>query len=495
MIANNGLKTLIIRYSGELTTKGKGTRKVLQKALIRNLREALSENGISESPVAFRERAFVHQVQDQAAEIASRVFGVQSASLAIPFEAKDLKTTVEEAKKVFAPLVASKTFAVRARLVGGTSGYEWSGTKLERELGTALLPFASRVNLSNPEFTALVETHRSQLFAVTHTHKGPAGLPFSGEGRALALVSGGYDSAVAAWKIMRRGVHVDFIFFNLGGVEHAKETLKVSKLLANQWGYGVRPRFFWLEFDQIVSEIKLHCNARYWQIVLKRLMFRASSIITENANYDALITGEAIGQVSSQTLRNLTVISEATDLTILRPLIGSNKSDIIQLSKHIGTEELSAKVQEYCALNRKNPSTSAPSEVIASEERLISSDLLHEIVGNAHILDIKSTQIESNRNNSSAIKVVPNGAIVIDVRPKQMYANWHLENALSLEWNQAISGYKSFSKANCYLICCEYGLLSGHLVEMMNKVGLEAYHLEGGISSHRKELKGFKKSQ
>ena len=182
-------------------------------------------------------------------------------------------------------------------------------------------------------------------------------------------------------------------------------------------------------------------------------------------------------------------------MTVLRPLIGSNKSDIIQLSRHIGTEKISAKVQEYCALNRKNPATSARSVIIAQEESLISSELLHDIVLNAHRLDIKSTGIESDEGELNSTTTIPRGVVIVDVRPKKMFLNWHLEEALWLEWNQALDGYKTFSREKRYLICCEYGLLSRHLVKQMNKVGLDACHLAGGISTYRKELDRSKKVQ
>lgn len=480
-------KTLILRYSGELTTKGKGTRRRFQGSLLRNLRDALATHGVHNEAVAFHERIFVEDVPRAALDTACRVFGLQSASLAESFEATDLASTIVEAKRIFAPLVAGKRFAVRAKTVGGSSGYEWSGGKLERELGAALLPDSGGVDLSQPEVTARVETHLGRLFAVTETRRGPGGLPMGDEGRALALVSGGFDSAVAAWQMMRRGVRVDFLFCNLGGAPHAAGTLRVMKLLADRWAYGTHPRFIWLEFDPVVSALRAHCTPRYWQILLKRLMLRAATRVAESSDYDALVTGEAVGQVSSQTLRNLAAISEATPLTILRPLVGANKDEIIGLARHIGTEEASAQVEEYCALNRKSPATAAKLEALLEEETQLPDGLLAEVLESSQRLDLRSTEIDFDSARQNAVDKVPPGAVVLDVRPRALFESFHLDGALSLEWSQAIEAFESFSKDQPYLVCCEYGVLSAHLVERMRALGFEAFHLEGGVRAMRRQ--------
>jgi len=168
-----------------------------------------------------------------------------------------------------------------------------------------------------------VEVRDDRAFFYTEAVAGPGGLPLGAEGRALALVSGGFDSAVAAWRMMKRGLALDYAFFNLGGSQHQRDVLRVAKLL------------------------------------LKRLMLKASEQIAQELGVRALVTGEALGQVSSQTLQNLVVITEATELLVLRPLLGLDKEEIVAQARAIGTYEISASVQEYCALVPRKPATRA----------------------------------------------------------------------------------------------------------------------------------------
>ena len=150
-------------------------------------------------------------------------------------------------------------------------------------------------------------------------------------------------------------------------------------------------------------------------------MLRAATEVAETSDYDALVTGEAVGQVSSQTLRNLAVISKATPLTILRPLVGANKDEIIGLARHIGTEEASAQVEEYCALTRKSPATAAKLDALVVEEAQLPHGLLDGVLESAQRLDLRSTEIDFESARENAVDKVPPGAVVLDVRPRALF--------------------------------------------------------------------------
>src|SRR5690606_12565058 len=167
------------------------------------------------------------------------------------------------------------------------------------------------------------------------------------------------DSAVAAWLMLKRGVQLDYVFCNLAGDAYERSVALVAKVLADDWSYGTRPRLHVIDFGPVLDDLRAKSRPRYWQVVLKRLMYRAGDHVAQEARAQGLVTGEAIGQVSSQTLVNLAAIDRASSLPVFRPLIGFDKMDIVELSRRLGTFELSSKVQEYCAIAPGNPATAA----------------------------------------------------------------------------------------------------------------------------------------
>ncbi len=486
MSATDSSPLVIVRYSGELSTKARETRRRFLTLLLRNLREALRSSGI-ESPIErFHERAFIRSGGTRSLEVASRVFGVQSAALGMPFSVGALDETVARCREFFAPLVRGKRFAARAKIVGSRRDVSWSSVEFERALGAALLPIASGVDLSRPEVVAGVEVHRDRGFAITETRAGPAGLPIGSEGRALVLLSGGYDSAAAAWQLMRRGVRPDYFFCTLGGEEHARGALRVAQVLQERWAHGSDPKFVLLEFDAIVEKLREHTRPRYWQILLKRFMFAAADAVAREQKIDVLATGEAIGQVSSQTVRNLAVIEEVTSRPVLRPLAGMNKDDIIALTRRIGTADISDKVQEHCSLDASEPTTGARSAVAAEYEAGLPPGLLEEALEGAQVLRVRDFHATDADDSAFCATEPAAGTTVLDVRPRPLYDAHHIPGALSLPWDQALRGYASFDVAQRYTVCCEYGFLSAELARRMRAKGFSCVHLSGGMRRHRK---------
>src|SRR5262249_26563879 len=148
------------------------------------------------------------------------------------------------------------------------------------------------------------------------------GLPIGSEGRAVALVSGGFDSAVAAWLMLRRGVALDYVFCRLGGPTHQYGALRVLQGLGERWSYRDTARVHVVPFEPVVDQIRAATRPALWQLVLKRLMYRTACAVARERHGQAIITGEALGQVSSQTLRNLRALDGRLPLPILRPLVG-----------------------------------------------------------------------------------------------------------------------------------------------------------------------------
>lgn len=433
------------------------------------------------------DRIFVHGAPTEALEVLSNIFGLQSISAALRTSDSTLPDIVRTGVRLFAPLVNEQSFAVRARFVGERSPVRFSSGDLERELGTALLPYGSRVDLSNPDITARIEIHQNTAYFIGDSREGTGGLPLGTGGRALALISGGFDSAVAAWQIMRRGSNIDFLFCNLGGHEHAIGTLSVLKILADNWFYGYQPRLHILDFQPVVEALQNHTDPRFWQVLLKRAMFQAAHVIAEECNLNAIITGEVVGQVSSQTLQNLSVISNATDYLILRPLIGTNKNDIINIARKIGTESASAKVQEYCALNARDPSTATQMHQVKEEERALPNNLISDVLTLQQSIDLRTTRLDTQQTNGLALSSVPENTVVIDLRTRALFDQWHYPDALWLEFSQAIRTSQFFATDRSYVLYCEFGILAAQLAEQLHDLGHNVFYIKGGIHALKRK--------
>ena len=281
--------------------------------------------------------------------------------------------------------------------------------------------------------------------------------------------------------MLRRGVALDYVFCNLGGRSHQLETLAIAKRLCDLWQCGTRPRFHAVDFDLVSREIQRSVTTRYWQIVLKRMMLRAAAAVAERFDALAIVTGDAIGQVSSQTLTNLGVVSHGTELPILRPLVGDNKQDIIAESRRVGTHDLSEKVGEYCAIVPSHPATSARlADVLAEEAKLDPSVLARALAERSEFMLSDIDLAGWDAEELCARELLP-GETLIDLRSRLDFDAWHAPGALFLDFANALRAYSAFDVSQRYVLYCEWGLKSAHLADLMRRAGLAARHVSGGV--------------
>jgi len=476
-----GAETLLVRLGGDLTTKSRVVRSQFVRRLARNLRDVLRSEGVEGRVTRTHDRIFVDGPAPLPIRALSRVFGVQSASPAVRRSYAGLDDLVESGCEIFGQAVRGHRFAVRARRVGDRGRIPVSARDLERELGSRLLPASAGVDLRDPEVTAGIELAPDEAWLHSETLRGPGGLPLGAEGRALALVSGGFDSAVAAWLVLKRGVALDYVFCNLGGRTHQLGTLRVMKEIADRWSYGSRPRLHAVDFDEVSRDLREHTRPRYWQIVLKRLMLRAADAVARETGAEAAVTGEALGQVSSQTLRNLGVIDRASELPVLRPLAGFNKDEILDVARRIGTHDLSRVVGEYCAMVPRRPATGAAVTDVEAQEAHLDASLLERAVAERDVFDLRRLDVDKLDAPDLAVGEIPDGATVIDLRPLSAYRAWHLPGSLHLDFARALRAHPHFERGRPYVLFCEFGLKSAHLAELMRREGLEAYHFRHGL--------------
>lgn len=476
---------ILLRFSGDVSTKSRATWARMVDRLLENARDALASHGIEGSVRRTRNRVYVDAESPEAAAVLARVFGIQSVS---PLERRcpeELAAIVTEGTALFRERVTGRRFAVRARRVGSKDEGALRSSDVERALGAALLPCSAGVDLDQPEVVARVELCDGEGYLFGEHLPGPGGLPLGVEGRAVALVSGGFDSAVAAWHVLKRGVSLDHVFCNLGGVAHELGTLRVMKVLADRWSYGDRPLFHAVDFAPLLDEIRARTEQKYWQILLKRLMLRAAEAVASERRCAAIVTGDAIGQVSSQTLVNLNAITQATRMAVLRPLVTCNKEDIIAESKRIGTHDLSKVVGEYCAIVPRKPATHASVGAVMRQEEQIDLGLLDAALADRRVMDLRALSLEALHAPELDVREIPEDAHVIDLRGKAAYGEWHWPGAVRLDFPEALRVIPALDRSRAYVLYCEFGLMSAHLAELMQREGLRAHHVRGGMRAVR----------
>ena len=262
----------------------------------------------------------------------------------------------EQAVAAYADRIRGKTFAVRVRRHGN---HGFRSIDLERFVGAALFEASEPegVNLRNPDIEVRIEVHEDHYHIAHRKHRGAGGYPLGAVETVMTLVSGGYDSSVAAYLMMRRGLRSHFLFFSLGGPAHEIGVRQVVHYLWDRYGASHGAKFISVPFEGVVAEIMRSVNQRHWGVVLKRQMLKAASDIAAANNAAGLVTGDAVAQVSSQTLSNLNVVDRASNEVVLRPLISMDKETIINIARDIGTEPFARTMPEYCGVISRKPAT------------------------------------------------------------------------------------------------------------------------------------------
>ncbi|MDP2497283.1 MAG: tRNA uracil 4-sulfurtransferase ThiI [Candidatus Palauibacterales bacterium] len=467
----------MLRLAGEVTTKSNRTRRRFHRRLVENLRDALSD---VEGEVEIERRwsrLFVRGPDRSILEPLGRVFGLSTYSEIEGLCPPQLDAIVECGEQLFGERVKGRRFAVKARRSGE---HDFDSYDVQRDLGAALNPGAE-VDLDHPEVTVHVEVREDRAYLYSEKVESGRGLPLGVQGRALALISGGFDSVVAAWMTMRRGVDVDYLFCNLGGGAYRRMVLEVAKELADRWSYGTRPDLHVVDFADVQDELRRSVDESYWQVILKRLMYRAGSAVADEVGAEALVTGESIGQVSSQTLRNLRAIDGVADLPVLRPLVGFDKEEIIDRARRIGTFELSARVREYCAMVPGRPVTAASPERALEAEADLDLEVLSGAVAERATFDLRGLTESEIASGHLFIDRIPEGASVLDTRPEGEYDEWHWPGSDRRDFRRLREEFDELDPERTYVLVCAEGLKTAHLAEEMQEAGYEAYSLQGGV--------------
>jgi thiamine biosynthesis protein ThiI len=261
------------------------------------------------------------------------------------------------------------TFAVRAKR--SDKRFPHSGLFLEREVGGSLFDKlveagrSAKVDLKRPELTCRIEVTRGPVLVYARRTRGPGGLPPNTAGRLTCLLSGGFDSAVAAYKMMKRGAHLSFVHFWGGGGEPGESSIHVARRLVEKlvpWQGSAK--LYLVPFEPLQREVVARADESFRTLLYRRLMLRIAQRLALREKSKGLVTGDSLGQVASQTLRNLQAVGSVARLPLYRPLIGDDKLEIQDVAAKIGTYEISAeRFHDCCPLFQpKSPALFATSE-------------------------------------------------------------------------------------------------------------------------------------
>jgi tRNA uracil 4-sulfurtransferase len=310
------------------------------------------------------------ELSDEVAiERARLVFGLQNFSLSYPAE-RDIGAISREAI-ARARGITPRSFCVRAKRED--KRFPMTSPEIDREVGGAVIDaLGFKVDLHHPELTISIEVMQDAAYVSAGKLPGPGGLPVGVTGRGLALLSGGIDSPVAAYRMMKRGLRLDYVHFHGQPLVSAASQEKALELGAHLVRYQGQATLMMVPFGILQREIVTHTLRPLRVVLYRRFMLRIANALAAPVDARVLVTGESLGQVASQTLENMTVIEKASALPILRPLVGMDKNEIIDQARALGTFETSILPDQDCCtlFVPAHPETHARlAEVEAAESR------------------------------------------------------------------------------------------------------------------------------
>jgi len=461
----------VIKVFPEIIVKSRPVRKQFISQLRKNLKKVLGK--IVEEPKLIGTWDVIELDIDQSEDhleslVIDRLQSIPGVEFFLKVNEHTFETIDDIAEVViaeYAKQVKEKTFCIRVKRSGK---HIFNSIAVERQAGGALLhnSEAAGVKLKNPEVTVQLEIRGEKLLTVVERFQGLGGFPMGQQESCVSLISGGFDSSVASYLMMKRGIRTHFCFFNLGGVAHEVGVKQVSHYLWEKYSASHRILFITIPFEQVVFEILTKIDHSQMGVVLKRMMLRVADQVATEFNAPALVTGEAVGQVSSQTLTNLSVIDEVCEHLVMRPLVVMDKPDIIELSRKIGTEEFAAVMPEYCGVISNKPTTRAKLDKIKNEESRFNFDILQKAFDDRKVENID--EIYNSSINIEAIEVVSlpkKEEVILDIRHPHELALKPLE--LTANTVKMIPFFKLQSEAQTkleksvdYLLYCDKGIMS-----------------------------------
>ena len=392
------MRELLLIKDGEIALKGLN-KSTFENILIKNIRRRIEDRGKvtvqkAQSTIYVKPAADDYDI-DEALERLKKVFGIAALSKARMTE-KNFDKIAEEAVKYLSDLLPFvHTFKVEAKRADKT--FPMTSPELCAQLGGVLLSHYHnlKVNVQNPDVVVTVEIRDFGAYIHAKKHEGAGGMPIGSSGKALLLISGGIDSPVAGHMMAKRGIEVSAIHFISPPYTSDRALQKVETLCEKMCDYMGRIQFYVVPFTEIQEEIRRNCPEELFTLIMRRMMMKIALRVGRENGMQALITGESLGQVASQTIGALACTDAVCDMPVFRPLIGMDKNEIIEVSRKIDTFEISIQPYEDCCtvFTPKHPKTRPQlSQILEAEAAYDFEPLLEKAIAG-----IKLKTIYANR--------------------------------------------------------------------------------------------------
>lgn len=367
---------IIVKY-GELWLKSEPVRKRFIRTLLGNAKGMMKDAGIKDAKIEKQRDMFTVDTSEgkKALEVLGKVSGISWFALAREVDSRisNIERMVREYSK---GIGKGESFAIKV----DRSDKEFSKTSMEMErmLGSGI---DREVDLTRPDRTIHVEIRKGKSYVYTEKVRGLGGLPLSVSGRILCLMSGGIDSPVASWMMMKRGCFPLFIYFSSYPLVPKSDRENVIKVVRKLREFSPSPlTLINVPIVKIHEAVVNSCEPKYKCVIGRRIMYRIAERIAMEKGAKALLTGDSLAQVASQTLDNVRAEDDVLSVPVLKPLIGMDKEAIIRISKDIGTYGISTKIKSSCPLMARKPATKSDPERLEKEESRISG--LEKIIQN-----------------------------------------------------------------------------------------------------------------
>lgn len=466
----------LIRYS-EIGLKGKRKRSQMEDRLVSNVLASFDNS--TECRIR-REKGRIFAEFPEASDPGriednlSHVFGIKSFSRCQEFDFHALADLTGIAKNFFSDIVSGRRYAVRVRRTGN---HAFTSIDAERAIGDALSEFGNGVDLVDPEATAHVEIRDRKSYMFRDQIRGAGGFPLGTQGRMISLVSGGIDSPAAAWMMMKRGCISDIVFCSLAHPIDTAEFARTIMPLIRKWSYGANLSIHIFDGSPLVEMLAGGNGFEHPNVAFKKFLYQLAEKTAHRRHALGIVTGESLGQVSSQTAENLYALDMYVHMPVHRPLIGLDKDEIVDLAKRIGTFP-SESLGEFCSIFSENPTIAVDPESLSRDnvpeelfQRILDSEIVvkkadfPEFAGNLKIPEFSSTGKD-------------HAEVLVDLRPESRFKAWHPEGAHNIPVSQIHALPDEFGRDKKYVFYCAKGLMSAYAASRFAAMGIAAVHAD-----------------
>lgn len=462
---NNGI---LVRLN-EIGIKSRKKRPFFERSAINAIQDAFTRSQITDYKIKNIGQLFLIKTScvDDLIPVLKKIPGIQHFSPCIYFPFTSFDDTVAKTLELAKPFVKDKTFRVTAKR-STSPGY--TSMQLAAKCGEVIMDFSAGVSLRNPDVNIGIEVRGPDCFFYTEFIAGLGGMPPKSAGKSLCLFSGGLDSPVAAYQMLKRGLVLDYVFVNLLGETALSQVAPVYNYLVSEYQYSYKPNFFEINGLPLVEFLNKNVPGTIRQIALKIAFYKISERLCKEYRLWGVVTGEALSQKSSQTLQSLSFIQENTSVFTLRPLLSMDKLDIIAIAQQIGTFASSQAVKEMCSLS-DGPVTAVP----------IKKDI-HKIPDMDEVIDqiVASVKVTSGLlpvDDLSSSNILSTDELVVDLRLPSAIKKDPIGADLNFVYPDVLQQLDKFEEGKNYLLVCPHGVIGIEIAYLLKKKKITARSL------------------